>query len=153
MASGYVIGGDKWEKILKRLAKESNVRLEVGVLEGRVNAVTGEPIAPYAFANEFGTDTIPARPAFGETVVKNEEAWAEGLANMLRGKSTVQNIVPISVSKLGSVMASNIQETIASNMPPPNSPVTVKRKQKDMGTLEMTGSYLKSIDFRVLRGK
>ena len=41
---------------------DGTVALRAGVMEGAKNIDTGEPVAPYAAANEFGTSRIPSRP-------------------------------------------------------------------------------------------
>lgn len=52
MANAHILGGDKWKKALKTVAKQA-ASLKVGVLEG-ATAEDGESVATYAFYNEFG---------------------------------------------------------------------------------------------------
>ena len=60
MANAHILGGDKWKKALKTVAKQA-ASLKVGVLEG-ATAEDGESVAAYAFYNEFGaTVEVPER--------------------------------------------------------------------------------------------
>lgn len=143
-----VVGGHKWKKIFQRIADE-RVKLEVGVLEGKTNSVTNDPIAAYAFFNEYGTDTIPARPAFHQTIDDNESKWRNGVQNALKNKMVDGGVVRKTINQLGAVVRDDIKEKISSNMPPKNAESTRRHKAVDAGALVWTGSYLKSIDYKV----
>lgn len=141
---------------LKKLAV--NVRLKVGVLEDAANHETGEPVAPYAAANEFGTAHIPARPFLRHTSDAQTGAWMQNLHAALRAGRTPEDALKL----LGMRMAEDVQATIKGNMPPPNTEETRRRKAKRViggaadettvpGTLVDTGSLLRSIDYEVER--
>lgn len=148
MANVEIKGGDLagLEKLIRQLATSKGLR--VGILEGAANSVTGERIAPYAAANEFGAPGIPARPFMRSTITMQSGKWAKGFARMLQsGRPTAQ-----ALELLGNRMAEDVQDTIKSNMPPPNSPATRERKNAESagkGTLIDTGSMLRAIDYEV----
>ena len=130
------------------------VVLRAGVMEGARNIDTGEPVAPYAAANEFGTSRIPSRPFLRSTVDSRNSEWSDYL-----GRAIANGVKPRQAVELtGERMVSDVQATIASNMPPANAPSTIRRKlrQEDKGgglmhtgTLIDTGSLLRSITFKV----
>ena len=148
MATVKIEGGELLglEKLIRALSTHKGLR--VGILEGATNAVTGAPIAPYAADNEFGAPGIPSRPFMRSTVAMKSGTWAKGLAQLLKGRRTAEQALEL----LGNRMAEDVQETIKSNMPPPNSPATRERKNAEgagKGTLIDTGSMLRAIDYEV----
>ena len=91
-----------------------------------------------AIWNEFGTrggrsgggwgGPIPERPFMRTAVRENKEKYLDAMRvsapRILSGETTIKEVM----SKLGILVASDIQAQIASNMPPPNSDVTIARK-------------------------
>lgn len=133
---------------------DGTVALRAGVMEGAKNIDTGEPVAPYAAANEFGTSRIPTRKFLRSTVDAKKDEWSDYL-----GRAIANGVKPRQAVELtGERMVSDVQATIESNMPPANAPSTIRRKlrQEDKGgglmhagTLIYTGSLLRSIKFKV----
>lgn len=128
--------------------------LRVGVMESARNIDTGEPVAPYAAANEFGTSRIPARPFMRSTIDAKGSEWAEYLCKAIRARVPLETALKLT----GEKMKSDVKATIASNMAPANAPSTIRRKlrQEDegggmmhAGTLIETGSLLRSIEAEV----
>lgn len=140
-----VTGGDKWQKYLLKYCKEASVK--AGILESATNVVNGEPIAPYAAANEFGTAHIPARPFMRNTLAEKQASWVQGYAALLKTLGPEKAAMAV-----GKRMAEDIQAKILSSMPPPNAPATVARKAKKQGprgTLVDTGSMVKAVEYEV----
>lgn len=146
--------------------------VRVGVLKGATNTernikddgsgAQSVSVATYAFYNEFGTARIPARPFIRSTVEERKSQWAAILASGLRGSRLERQEKERAFRLLGRAAAADIQAKIASNMPPPNAPSTVRQKMKRItggsaqesashapGTLINTGTLLKSIDYEV----
>lgn len=128
--------------------------LRVGVMESARNEKTGEPVAPYAAANEFGTSRIPARPFLRSTIDAKGNEWATYLGRAIRAGVSLQEALELT----GEKMKSDVKATIAGNMSPANAPSTIRRKlrQEDegggmmhSGTLMETGSLLRSIEYEV----
>lgn len=153
--SATLKGGDQLMRRLQDMARARG-KVRAGVLEGATSMETGEPIAPYAAANEYGTADIPARPFIRSTIQREGEAWRKGLARMLTKGRPVGDALKLT----GMRMAEDIQATINSNMRPPNSPATIQAKTKQVtgndpgetmtpGTLIDTGSMLRAVDYEV----
>lgn len=80
----------------------------------------------YMRINEYGTSTIPPRPALRITSKKNRPQWLRMQRRGMQAK-----ISPVRMANLlGSRMKSDIQETIVSSVPPPNAPGTRRAKEK-----------------------
>jgi hypothetical protein len=121
--------------------------LYVGVQDGAKNDRTGANVAEYAAYNEFGTATIPARPAMRETVDTYLDAYVEGLADMLMaGKDPAQ-----ALDSLGMQMAGDISQSIRDWTTPANAPATEARKGVNNPLVD-TETYANSIDSRVEQG-
>lgn len=143
-----ISGGTKWQAYLERLAQKVQVR--AGVMEGATNDAH-ERIAPYAACNEFGTARIPPRPFMRNTLERERENWIRNVgAALANGLSPEQ-----ALELVGTRMAEAIQTTIKSNLPPPNAPSTIRRKNREeagrAGTLVDTGALLKSITHQVAK--
>ena len=133
---------------------DGRATLRVGVMENARNIDTGEPVAPYAAANEFGTSRIPARPFLRSTIDAKGTEWADYLGRAIRARVPLQTALKLT----GEKMKSDVKATIAGNMAPANAPSTIRRKlrQEDegggmmhAGTLIETGSLLRSIEYEV----
>lgn len=133
---------------------DGRATLRVGVMENARNIDTGEPVAPYAAANEFGTRRIPARPFLRSTIDAKGHEWADYLGRAIRARVPLQTALELT----GEKMKSDVKATIAGNMAPANAPSTIRRKlrQEDegggmmhAGTLIETGSLLRSIEYEV----
>lgn len=133
---------------------DGRATLRVGVMENARNIDTGEPVAPYAAANEFGTSRIPARPFLRSTIDAKGDEWADYLGKAIRARVPLQTALKLT----GEKMKSDVKATIAGDMAPANAPSTIRRKlrQEDegggmmhAGTLIETGSMLRSIEYEV----
>jgi hypothetical protein len=125
-----VTGGNRFMAVLNRIAKETaGPSVRVGVLEGATD-MNGEPVAPRAFYNEFGTEDIPARPAIRLTLAEKQKDWANGFASTVKGKTTAAGIVEKALGLVGEVAAGHIREKIGSGVGPALAPATIARKIK-----------------------
>lgn len=145
-------------KALAHLLKDtSSHTVKAGILEGATNSETGQNIAQYAAFNEYGTSTIPARPFMRTTIAKHSDEWLGELAQALKVYPPDK-----ALQFLGIRMRDVIVEQIASNMPPPNAPSTLRQKQKEVvgkgkgaggsmvpGTLIDTGSMINAVNYEV----
>lgn len=147
--------GDQQLDLVQELGDyDGRATLRVGVLESARNLDTGEPVAPYAAANEFGTSRIPARPFLRSTIDAKGHEWADYLGKAIRARAPLETALALT----GEKMKSDVKGTIAGNMAPANAPSTIRRKlrQEDegggmmhSGTLIETGSLLRSIEYEV----
>ena len=148
-----VTGGNNFVAILEQIARQAEVTLKVGVLEGAIDS-KGEAVALRAFYNEFGTVNIPARPAFRNTVADKASNWAHGLGTLVRGRMTEPGVVENAFQQLGEVMKGDIQDTIGSGVGAELKESTVKAKtRKELAApalqLVEAADYQNSIKFKV----
>lgn len=142
---GGVLVRDKgMAKALAATAALGRIRVSVGVQadagypppkDGKKSKAT---IAEYAAYNEFGTKRIPSRPFMRTAFDSNVPDLNKTIADLTK----LVQAGAIDADKAGGLLGEHhrkqIQEQIGSNMPPPNSPVTVALKGSDR-TLEDDG--------------
>ena len=153
-----ISGGDALLKVLAALSDVPSITMNVGVLAGAPNEDTGELIAPYAAANEYGTLTIPARPAIRNAVAEKTGDWASQLALGVSNIAEDAGAVDKAFNQLGPVMVQDIRDSIGSNIQPENAPSTVEAKKRKgradaSTTLIDSGSYQRAIDYEIIQGE
>jgi hypothetical protein len=151
-----VQGGEKLEHALSQMAANAQpATLRVGFLEGATYPADakrhrkgGLHVATVAFWNEFGTRTAPPRPFFRTMIKKKSPGWGRSLARILQNNQYNSHK---SMALMGVGISQQLQNSINSNIPPPNAPYTVAKKGFSR-TLIDTGVMLRSVDFQVLLG-
>ena len=103
------------------------------------------------------TVTIPSRPFMRTTAREKGKDWAQLFAQITKGRLVSDPAVAKrAFTAIGRVAKSDIQATIMSNMPPPNSPEYAASKKKKHGgydgTLFLSGDMHKAVDFEVVDG-
>lgn len=131
-------------------ALDGRYTTRIGILEGSTNLETGEPIAPYAYYNEYGTVNIPTRPAFRNTYAEHIGEWLRIIRNALKQPDPKRNEIRNAYFLVGQLGVDDLRETIRRGVPPPNSPATVKAKERRGNaepdqTLVWTGSMFAAI--------
>lgn len=143
-----------YTEIKKVLKKLKGVIIKAGVqVDAGYNKSSGKPVAvvDYAIANEFGTDTIPARPFIGSTFDEQQDKWKGKVYDSFIAILEDPKSIRPNLDKIGFMMAGDIIEKIDTNIPPPNSKETIRRK-KSSKTLIDTGKLKGSIKHVVLGG-
>ena len=116
------------QDVISRIRSLKNVRVKAGVLKGATYE-DGTSVAEVAIKNEFGDPKTPSRPFMRRAIKKYGDQWktdfSNGLADFIAGKAELHSIA----NRLGVLMQACIQESIDSNIPPPNSPATIARKK------------------------
>ena len=159
------------QQLLNRLQKLKKGKVEVGWLEG-LTYDNGMPVWKVAEINEFGatikvTDKmrgwflyngfplskntteihIPARSFMRSTEDEKKEEWSNvinsRLVKVFSGELTIEQ----ALEQLGIKIKADIQEKIASSVPPPNAPMTQIRKGKNTPLID-SGLMLNSITFK-----
>jgi hypothetical protein len=136
--------------IKKALLSLKNKEIKVGIHpEAGKNAKTGTLIVDYATANEYGTSKIPERSFMRSTVDEKQQEWNKALDRIV-GSITEGDISNIEqkISFVAEQMVNDIKEKIDSNVPPPLSEATKKRKGSSR-TLIDTGIMRASITYKV----
>lgn len=142
MAATGIKGGEKLMAELKKLA-ETNGVVRAGISE-QAKTPDGGFVAEYAYYNEFGTVNIPARPFMRLAIENNKGKWFNLLhQNLLKGMDAEAVL-----EEIGRTMQEDIEKSLDSNVPPPNSPATLRQKHSNK-TLYDTGLLRKSITYRV----
>lgn len=153
-----ISGGDKLEAALAAISANLQLQMNVGILAGATNEDTGEPIAPYAAANEYGTLNIPARPFMRNTVAEKSGDWGEALSHLVSTRTQDASGIKQSFNVLGTVMVQDIRDTIEHSVPPPNAKATVDLKRRKgranpTQTLVDSGSMQRAVDFEIITGE
>ena len=96
--------------------------------------------------------TIPPRSFMRTTYERNFNKWLDFLVRGVQAGIEERRLWEL----LGTRMQDDIRETIASNVPPPNSPLTKRYKDLEYpthkdDTLRMTDALYKSIDYEVIQ--
>lgn len=117
-------------------------------LQGRGEApgeMSPDQLVVAARANEYGTDTIPSRPAFRTIAKARGPVWLRGLTkaaeqvaqgNKEGGKITIRQV--------GVVMVADVQGSLQSGEWTPNAPSTIKAKGSDVPLVD-TSQTVQSI--------
>ncbi|KLU14548.1 hypothetical protein AFK69_10055 [Xenorhabdus sp. GDc328] len=150
-------GGDKLRAALERIANTQTIQVNAGILAGATNEDTGEKIAPYAAANEFGTRNIPPRPFMRSTIANKSDEWGKILGAQIKGRLQEVGGIEAAFETVGKEMALDIKDSIEQSLPPPNAPATVAKKTKKGRaspgqTLVDSGSMQRAVDFEVIKG-
>ena len=131
-------------------SKFDNTIMQVGVVDESLAYPDGTRVVDVAMWNEFGTDTIPARPALRTALKKIAPTLAkigtEQAKQMLAGKLRFDH----ATRRLAKLLAGAMQESIEKWRRPPNAESTVARKGFNDPLIE-TGLYVNSIDFKLLK--
>lgn len=139
-------------KRLEQALENTGLGVKAGILGGAQNLETGQPIAPYAMANEFGNSRVPARPFMRNTVDSCAQAWMAALAQKvpacLNGREGKDALLK-ALGELGVIMAEDIRSTIRDGVSPANAEHT--RKQKGgKPALVKSGALLGAIRYEVM---
>lgn len=128
---GVTVRDKGMKKALAATAALGKIRVSVGVQADAGASEDGTLISEYAGYNEFGTKQIPSRP-FMRTAFDN---GVDDLNKTIRDLTVLVQDGKIDPDKaaglLGEKHQGQVQAQILSNMPPPNSPVTIALKGSD----------------------
>ncbi|HDL6962225.1 TPA: hypothetical protein PXM28_001467 [Yersinia enterocolitica] len=149
---------DKIQKALATIGQNLKLQMNVGILAGATNEDTGEPIAPYAAANEFGTLNIPPRPFMRNTVSEKSGEWGETFGKLVSEQAHDAGGIEKALSTLGAVMVQDIRDSIERSIPPPNADSTINNKRRKGRaspdkTLVDSGSMQRAVAFEIITGE
>ena len=146
------------EEIERELAKLNGSYVLVGFQEGSVTKSqtkdgrkkkAGLSMPEIAAANEFGTNTIPARPfmrtSYDENKQRIDKAIQGEYVKITQGKSTVKR----SLTALGVFMVDQIKMKIRAIQTPPNSPRTIAKKKSSKPLIDF-GQMIQSVHSKVV---
>ncbi|HIE9152581.1 TPA: hypothetical protein ACXP7I_003213 [Klebsiella variicola subsp. variicola] len=150
-----ISGGDKISRVMAEIGKSASIKMNAGILAGATNEDTGELVAIYAAANEYGTKNIPARPFMRNTVAEKSEEWGASAAKLMKGQTQNADGFRNAFNVLGMIVVQDIKDSIEKSVPPPNKPSTIENKRrKGRASPEMTlvdsGSMQRSVDYEII---
>lgn len=109
----------------------------------------GLEVAENALIQEYGTERIPPRPFLRKTLKKQKE-WAKYVKeNFDANGDSPQNLERVAQT-VGLMMQTDIQDSIMSNIPPPNAESTIRKKGSSK-TLIDTGTLRNSVHNEVIK--
>ena len=137
---------------LAKAARKGKLEVVAGVIGGATNSDTGESVAAYGMALEYGTSKRPARPFLRQTVEGHKTEWREQLAMGVkrRGIRSAEEVLGV----VGRVMRADIIATIKRGDFEPLAPETIeakerKRRANPAAPLIDTTSLIRSISSEV----
>ena len=107
----------------------------------------GQPIANYASANEFGTDTVPQRSFLRSTVAEHVARLRQNLVNASKAAIDLKGRRGRVAEKAAQELAKAIKDKIRDLDSPPNAQSTIDRKGSNNPLIE-TGAMRDSIEAR-----
>ena len=130
----------------------AEIEKEGGYVDIGVQSDESEGLLVIAGANEFGTETIPARPFIRGTIDSNEELFmrhADTLADdILDGNMTKH----AALVEMGQLIEGETKKYMINLRTPPNAPYTIKQKGSDNPLID-TGLLVGSIRYAVSKGE
>lgn len=149
----------QWKQIVANIElMKKNPIVKVGVLEGAGAhrdpsdpgaIVESKTVAQVATWNEFGTPTIPKRPAMRMTIEKNRDRLVEIMAKALTRLTSGMSSPETELGRIGLFTVGAMKRTMAEGVPPPNAPSTVAGKRSSKPLID-TGQYRNSITHEVV---
>lgn len=128
---------------------EAEPFVRIGFLRGATypEDAGGQPVALIAALNEFGVPERgqPPRPFFRNMIAERGKDWPKQLAKQLESTNFDG---PLSLGRMGMLIANQLQESIRSLQEPPLSPVTIARKGFSKPLID-TSHMLNSVDYEV----
>jgi len=139
-----------YAELLKRMKRLGSPFVLVGIREEAGSVVpegTDVTVAEYATANEFGLG-VPERSFLRSTVDRNEERYADLMADAVGKVLDGAQGVDQAFGKVGAIAVRDVVNTIRDFTDPPNAPSTIKLKGSS-SPLQDTGRMRQSIDHEV----
>lgn len=105
---------------LNRYLIKGNPQVKVGILDNS-KYPDGTSVATVAFWNEYGTNKIPPRPFFRQTISEQKSNWVKLAKDAIKMGYTIEHTLGL----VGAQMQTDIQYSIMTWTDPPNAPYTV----------------------------
>lgn len=147
--SRYVVKDKGYRKALATIREVATGYITVGIHGDQVTK-DGVALALVASANEFGTKDghVPERSFIRSTLDTKRPELVQvrnrALKQVVAGRISVRT----GLGLMGAFLKGEIQATIASSVPPPNAPSTIRAKGSSV-TLIDTGQLRQGIDYQV----
>jgi hypothetical protein len=136
-----------YKATLEAIEKSKRVGIAVGI-----HAEAGGEVLEKAEANEFGTETAPARPFVSGWADENREEAIAKMRAALEASIKARKDPHQRFEQLALLFAGQIQQRIAGGIEPPNAPATIARKGSSTPLID-TGQLRSSVTGKVTDGK
>jgi len=137
-------------KLLKERIKTPGT-VDVGVIDAGLHEDSLLTVATIAYANEYGTETIPERSFFRSTIIEVKKGLIALQTKLMKqivdGKISAEKALGL----LGEFLSDAIRQKIVSLRTPPNAPATLKAKAPKTNPLVDSGQLKNSITYEVNR--
>lgn len=141
-------GGAKLKAALKKAQKEQGIHgVEVGFFENS-RYPDGSSVVVAAALNEFGTETIPERPALRQANVRLYRELPELLKKRIDSQTMTVDVRL--ANEIGNKAQDLIRESIEGLSEPPNAPSTIESKSGSNPLVD-TGRMTEVIEYRIIR--
>lgn len=111
------------DQALNRLVSSKEQHVKVGVLDNS-KYPDGTSVATVAFWNEYGTNKIPPRPFFRNTIAEQKKEWVALAKDAIRMGYTIEHTLGL----VGAKMQTDIQYSIMTWTTPKNADYTIAMK-------------------------
>ena len=148
-SSARVSGGGKLRSFLRKATKPDERVVEVGFFP-TARYQDGTYVATVAAQNEFGTERIPQRPFFRNTIadLKIDKTLKDIVSSGI-DPATGGVINPDLADHVGIYVQNKIQQNIVDLREPPNAPLTLRLKYPKTNPLINTGFMRLSVTYGV----
>lgn len=109
----------------------------------------GTSVIDVAIKNEYGDGKIPPRPFLRNAIKKNEKKWIRYFEENFDFNQESPADLESIMQTIAEMMKADIVRSIDENLPPPNSPATIKKKGSSH-TLIDTGHMRQSVQSEVI---
>ena len=127
-----------------------NSIMQVGIVDDTTVYPDGTKVIDVARWNEFGTNKIPARPAFRRSISRTSPKLAamgaEQARDMLHGRLRFD----VAARRLAKVLVEDMKKAVESFRTPPNAPSTIAKKGFNNPLIE-TRLMVRTIGFKLLK--
>lgn len=137
-----------WFKILRQMVTAARKEVVVGLLAGKVDS-EGASIADYAAYNEYGTESIPARPFMSTSFDQNINKISADFNNQSKKLITGTVSANTALTIIGQKQAQRVQSTITNGNFAKLSPKTVARKKGSTKPLVDTGAMVNAVQISI----
>lgn len=141
--------------VMRALKSMERDAVSVGVHESAGNHKdedgqdSGATVAEIAAFNEYGTPTIPERPALRQAIEQNRKKYF-GQLNRILGRIIENPTMSRNLmGKIGTVVQNDMQKSIVELSSPPNSDSTIAAKNSSNPLID-TGQYVNSVRWEYL---
>ena len=112
----------KLTEILDKYRKKGTLGMKVGIMGGKTYP-DGIKVAEVGYINEYGTDTIPARPFFRSAIQNNQDVLPKMAASLIQ-----KNDPETALRLIGEHMVGEFTESVMTWSDPPNTESTIRQK-------------------------